>query len=223
MQGQKQDHLQPEEERVRPNDSEAVGFGERSAQEPEVVVNNSRISSSIHRNFTPTQVEHDVVTPESNLNSDALWLQLSQFAEKTQKKFAELQERHAKMKILTASMDKTVKSFQKGHSQLSKASEEANKRLNLVFEEQHHCKLDRDFMDQDINKLFNLYHSMKPQPQGHVMDNPYHQDDIKPDSMLMNKARSPSKYKDEDNRSYSEKEALKQVPEASSWPKFYGT
>ncbi|MBW0568823.1 hypothetical protein O181_108538, partial [Austropuccinia psidii MF-1] len=73
IQGQKLDHLQPEEERVRPNDPEAVGFGERSAQEPEVVVNNSRISSPVNRNITPTQIEHDVVTPESNLNSDALW------------------------------------------------------------------------------------------------------------------------------------------------------
>ncbi|MBW0545868.1 hypothetical protein O181_085583 [Austropuccinia psidii MF-1] len=32
LQGKKQDHLQPEEDRVRPNDPEAVGFGERSAQ-----------------------------------------------------------------------------------------------------------------------------------------------------------------------------------------------
>ncbi|MBW0534893.1 hypothetical protein O181_074608 [Austropuccinia psidii MF-1] len=64
---------------------------------------------------------------------------------------------------------------------------------------------------------------MKPQPQDHVMDNPYHQDDIKPDSMLMNKARSPSQYQDGDNMSYSEKEALKQLPEASSLLKFSGT
>ncbi|MBW0491443.1 hypothetical protein O181_031158 [Austropuccinia psidii MF-1] len=55
------------------------------------------------------------------------------------------------------------------------------------------------------------------------MDNPYHQEDIKPDSMLAKKKRSPSKYKDGDNMSYSEKEALKQLPEASSWPKFSGT
>ncbi|MBW0505923.1 hypothetical protein O181_045638 [Austropuccinia psidii MF-1] len=73
IQGQKQDHLQPKEERVRPNDSEAVGFGERSTQEPEVVVHSSRICSPINRNITPTQIEHNVVTPESNLNSDALW------------------------------------------------------------------------------------------------------------------------------------------------------
>ncbi|MBW0489098.1 hypothetical protein O181_028813 [Austropuccinia psidii MF-1] len=41
--------------------------------------------------------------------------------------------------------------------------------------------------------------------------------------MLVNKARSPSQYKDGDNMSYSEKESLKQLPEASSWPKFSGT
>ncbi|MBW0469638.1 hypothetical protein O181_009353 [Austropuccinia psidii MF-1] len=61
---------------------------------------------------------------------------------------------------------------------------------------------------------------MKPQPQGHVLDNPYHQEDIKPDVLLENKKRSPSQYQDGDNMSYSEKEALKQLPEASSWPKF---
>ncbi|MBW0533203.1 hypothetical protein O181_072918 [Austropuccinia psidii MF-1] len=98
IQWQKQDHLQPEEEGVRPNDPEAVGFGERSAQEPEVVVNNSRISRLINRNITPTQIEHTVATPESNLNNDALWLQMSQFAEKTQKQFEELQASHERMK-----------------------------------------------------------------------------------------------------------------------------
>ncbi|MBW0464952.1 hypothetical protein O181_004667 [Austropuccinia psidii MF-1] len=61
---------------------------------------------------------------------------------------------------------------------------------------------------------------MKPQPQGHFLDDPYHQEEIKPDSLLENKARSPSHYQDEANMSYSESEALKQLPEASSWPKF---
>ncbi|MBW0532233.1 hypothetical protein O181_071948 [Austropuccinia psidii MF-1] len=148
---------------------------------------------------------------------------MSQFAEKTQKQFAELQASHEKMKTLTASMDKIVKTLQEGHAQLRKASEETNKGLNLVFEEQHHSKRDRDFLDQDINKLFNVYHNTKPQLQGHVMDNLYHQDDIKPDSMLMNKARSPSQYQDGDSMTYSEKEALKQLPEASSWPRISGT
>ncbi|MBW0523974.1 hypothetical protein O181_063689 [Austropuccinia psidii MF-1] len=48
IQGQKQDHFHPEEERVRPNDPEAVVLGERITQEPEVVVNKSRISSPLN-------------------------------------------------------------------------------------------------------------------------------------------------------------------------------
>ncbi|MBW0494611.1 hypothetical protein O181_034326 [Austropuccinia psidii MF-1] len=127
------------------------------------------------------------------------------------------------MKKLTASMDKIVKTLQEGHAQLRKASEETNKRLNIVFEEQHNSRRDRDCLDQDIKKLFSVYHNMKPQPQGHIMDNPYHQDDIKPDAMLINKTRSPSQYQDGDNMSFSGKEALKQLPEASSWPKISGT
>ncbi|MBW0547048.1 hypothetical protein O181_086763 [Austropuccinia psidii MF-1] len=145
---------------------------------------------------------------------------MSQFAEKNQKQFAELEASHERMEVLTAPIDKIVKNLQEGHAQLRKASEETNKILNLVFEEQHHSKRDRDCLDQDINKLFNVYHIMKPQPQGHVIDNPYHQDDIKPDAILINKARSPSQYQDGDSMSYSEKEAFKQLPEASSWTKF---
>ncbi|MBW0487429.1 hypothetical protein O181_027144 [Austropuccinia psidii MF-1] len=111
-------------------------------------------------------------------------------------------------------MDKIFKTLQEGHAQLSKASEETNKRLDLVFEEQHQIKRERDCLDQDINKLFNVYHKVKPQPQGHVMDNPYYQEEIQPDAMLVNKAISPSKYQDGEKISYSEKEASKQLPEA---------
>ncbi|MBW0463039.1 hypothetical protein O181_002754 [Austropuccinia psidii MF-1] len=64
---------------------------------------------------------------------------------------------------------------------------------------------------------------MKPQPQGHILDNRCYQEDIKPDALLVNKARSPSQYQDGDNMSYSKKESLKQLPEPSSWPKFSGT
>ncbi|MBW0548594.1 hypothetical protein O181_088309 [Austropuccinia psidii MF-1] len=64
---------------------------------------------------------------------------------------------------------------------------------------------------------------MKPQPQCHFMDNPYQQEEIKPDSIMLNKAISQSAYQDGDNMSYSEKEALKQLPEASRWPKFSRT
>ncbi|MBW0551831.1 hypothetical protein O181_091546 [Austropuccinia psidii MF-1] len=55
------------------------------------------------------------------------------------------------------------------------------------------------------------------------MENPYQPNDIRPDAILMNKARSPSQYQDGDGMSYSEKEALKQFPEASRWPKYSGT
>ncbi|MBW0564219.1 hypothetical protein O181_103934 [Austropuccinia psidii MF-1] len=136
---------------------------------------------------------------------------------------AEVQSSYERMKILTSSMDKIVKNLQEGPAQLSKTSEETNKRLNIVFEEKHHSKRDMYYPDQDMNKLFSVYHRMRPQPQGHAMDNPYHQDDIKPDAILVNTARSPSQCQDGYNMSYSEKEALKQLPEASSWPKFSGT
>ncbi|MBW0463622.1 hypothetical protein O181_003337 [Austropuccinia psidii MF-1] len=222
IQGQQKTLFQPKEGRVRPNDPEAVRLDERSTQEPEKVLHTSRISSPINRNITPTQIDHNIFSPESNLNSDVLWLQISQYAEQTQKQFAELEASHERMKTLTASMDKIVKPPQEGHAQLGKASEEANKRLKQVFEEQHHRKRDRDCLDQDINKLFNVYHNMKPQAQGHVMDNLYHHKDIKLDAILVNKATSPSQYQDGDNMSYFQKEALKQLPEASSWPKFSG-
>ncbi|MBW0546467.1 hypothetical protein O181_086182 [Austropuccinia psidii MF-1] len=64
---------------------------------------------------------------------------------------------------------------------------------------------------------------MNPQPEGHALENPYHQEDIKPDALLVNKERSPSQYQDGDKMSYSDKEAFKQLPEASNWPKFSGT
>ncbi|MBW0466689.1 hypothetical protein O181_006404 [Austropuccinia psidii MF-1] len=83
IQGQKQDIFQQKAERVRPNDPEAVGIGGRSTKKTEISVNNSRISSPTNRNITPTQTEHNSVTPESNLNSDKLWLKMSQFAVKT--------------------------------------------------------------------------------------------------------------------------------------------
>ncbi|MBW0534625.1 hypothetical protein O181_074340 [Austropuccinia psidii MF-1] len=120
-------------------------------------------------------------------------------------------------------MDIIVKTVQEDYSQVSNASDETNKRLNQVFEEQHHCKRDRDSLDQDFNKFFKVYQNMKPQPQGHVLDKPYHKEEIKPDAFLENKASSPSQYQDGENRSYSEKEALKQFPEASIWPKSPGT
>ncbi|MBW0476434.1 hypothetical protein O181_016149 [Austropuccinia psidii MF-1] len=63
---------------------------------------------------------------------------------------------------------------------------------------------------------------MKPQPQSCVVDEPDNQEDIKPDSIMVNKASSSCQYQGGDNMSYSEKEALKKLPKASSWPKFSG-
>ncbi|MBW0527123.1 hypothetical protein O181_066838 [Austropuccinia psidii MF-1] len=98
IQGQKQDLFRPKAERVRPNDPEDVGLGERCTKEPEIALHTSRISSPTNRNMTPTQIEYNVVIPESNLNRDALWLQMSQFSEKTQNQLVELQESHEGMK-----------------------------------------------------------------------------------------------------------------------------
>ncbi|MBW0567059.1 hypothetical protein O181_106774 [Austropuccinia psidii MF-1] len=76
----KQGFFQPEAERVRPHDTEAIFIRERISQEPEIVVNTSdRIRSPATRNITPTQNEHSSVTPESNINSNELWLKMSQF------------------------------------------------------------------------------------------------------------------------------------------------
>ncbi|MBW0481699.1 hypothetical protein O181_021414 [Austropuccinia psidii MF-1] len=60
----------------------------------ELVKEVHKISSPLNRNITPTQIDHNVVTPESNINSDALWLQMSQYAEKAQKQFSELKASH---------------------------------------------------------------------------------------------------------------------------------
>ncbi|MBW0491564.1 hypothetical protein O181_031279 [Austropuccinia psidii MF-1] len=134
-QGQEQDLFSPKAERVRPNDPETVGLGERSTQEPEVVVNDSRINSPLNRNITPTQIEHNAVSPESNLNSDVLWLKISQYSEKTQNQFAELEESHERIKKLTSSIDKIVETLQEGHAQLRNVSEEINRILDIVFKE----------------------------------------------------------------------------------------
>ncbi|MBW0470822.1 hypothetical protein O181_010537 [Austropuccinia psidii MF-1] len=54
IQREKQDLFQPQADRVRPNDPEAVGLGAKSKQEPEVAVNTSRISRPNDRNISPT-------------------------------------------------------------------------------------------------------------------------------------------------------------------------
>ncbi|MBW0566379.1 hypothetical protein O181_106094 [Austropuccinia psidii MF-1] len=164
-------------------------------------------------------MENNVVKPESNLNSDQLWLQLSQLAVQTQKKFDELHRSNVSFQELETLQEAIVKPIQESCAKLIKASEETKKILNQVFEEQYHCKRDRVGLDQEINKLVNVCQSIKPQPQGNGLDDTYHQEDIKPDSLLENMPRSPTQYQDGYNMTYSEKAALKQIPEASIWPK----
>ncbi|MBW0564358.1 hypothetical protein O181_104073 [Austropuccinia psidii MF-1] len=72
---------------------------------------------------------------------------MSRYAEQTQNQLVELEASHDRMKKLTASMDKIVKTLQEGNAQLRKSSGETNRRLNLVFEEQYHSKRDRDCLD----------------------------------------------------------------------------
>ncbi|MBW0472645.1 hypothetical protein O181_012360 [Austropuccinia psidii MF-1] len=84
-----------------------------------------------------------------------------------------------RLKINANLQEDKIKAIQKSFAQLSKASEETNKRPAQVLEEQHNCRRARDCLDQDINTFFNVYHNMKPQPQGHALEDPYHQEDIK--------------------------------------------
>ncbi|MBW0492976.1 hypothetical protein O181_032691 [Austropuccinia psidii MF-1] len=84
IQGKKQDLIEPKADGVRTNDPELFKLGERSTKEPGTVVNTSRISNPGNRNIIPTQTEHNVVTPENNLNSDKQWLKMSKFAVTTQ-------------------------------------------------------------------------------------------------------------------------------------------
>ncbi|MBW0465276.1 hypothetical protein O181_004991 [Austropuccinia psidii MF-1] len=148
---------------------------------------------------------------------------MSQFAVQTREKLDDFKILNEILQINTILQEAKIKAIQESCAQWSKASEENNKRLNQVFEEKHQWKRDRYCLDQEINKFFNFYQNKKPQPQGHTLDDPYHQEDIKPEAILRNKARSPSQYQDRDNMSYSEKEALKKIPEASNWPKVSGT
>ncbi|MBW0582989.1 hypothetical protein O181_122704 [Austropuccinia psidii MF-1] len=77
---EKQDFFQQEAERVRPHDPEDVAIQERSTTEPEIALSTSnRIRSPPHGRITPTKNGHSVVTPESNININEVWLQMSQF------------------------------------------------------------------------------------------------------------------------------------------------
>ncbi|MBW0538724.1 hypothetical protein O181_078439 [Austropuccinia psidii MF-1] len=122
IKGQKQDLFQPKAERVRPNDPKSVRLGERSTKEPEIVVHTSRISSPINRNITPTQTKNNFFKPESNLHSDKLWFQMSQFAVKTQESLDDLMRINERLQRNAILQEATIKAIQESCAQLSKAS-----------------------------------------------------------------------------------------------------
>ncbi|MBW0461941.1 hypothetical protein O181_001656 [Austropuccinia psidii MF-1] len=148
---------------------------------------------------------------------------MSQFSVQAQDQLDDLKRPNETLQRNAILQEATIKDIQEICAQLRKAFQETNKILNQVFEEQQHFKRYRDCLDKDINKLFNVYQNMKPQPQSNALDDLYHQEDIKSDGSLGNKTRYLSQYQYRDNMSYYEREALKQLSEASSWPKFPGT
>ncbi|MBW0548659.1 hypothetical protein O181_088374 [Austropuccinia psidii MF-1] len=224
--GEEEDHrtkirlLSTRGRKVRSYDLELVGSAKRSTKKQQTVVNTSNEASSpIIRNDISTQIKHNFVILESTISSNTLWLKFSQFVEQTQKESERLHENISRLQEFYTLQTKTINTFQEDYTKLSKASEERKRRLNQVLEEQNHCKRGREYLNQDIDKLFNVCQDIKPQTQGNVLDNPYHQGEINPDALLENKPRSTSQYQDGYNMTYSEKEAVKQLPEASSWPK----
>ncbi|MBW0530779.1 hypothetical protein O181_070494 [Austropuccinia psidii MF-1] len=166
-------------------------------------------------------MKHNVVIPESTISSNTLWLKFAQFVEQTQKEFERLCESISSLQEVYTLQTESINTLKEAYTEFSKASEDTKRRLNQVLEEKNHCKSDKEYLNQDIYKLFNFCQKMKPQTQGHVSGHtPYHQEDIKPEALLEKKPQSQSQYQDGHKITYSEKEALKQLPEASSWPKY---
>ncbi|MBW0579555.1 hypothetical protein O181_119270 [Austropuccinia psidii MF-1] len=190
--GQEQNFFQPKEERVGSYHPELLGPAKRSTKKT-VVNTSSEASSPRIRNNISTQIKHDVVIPESTIIGNTLWLQFSQFAEQTQNEFERLHENISGLQEVNTLQTKTIHILQEDYTRLSKSSEKTKRRLNQVLEEQNNCKRDMEYLNQDIDKLLNVCQNIKPQTQGNVLDIPYHQEDIKPDALLENKTRSPSK------------------------------
>ncbi|MBW0537800.1 hypothetical protein O181_077515 [Austropuccinia psidii MF-1] len=165
--GKEKDFFQPEAERVR-----------FEASSPRI------------RNDVSTQIKHNFVTPESAISSNTLWFQFSQFEEQTQKEFERLHENVSRLQEVNTLQTKTINTLQEDYTKLSKASEETKRRLNQVLEAQNNFKRGREYLDQDIDKLFNVCQNIKHETQGNVLDNPYHQEDLKQDDFLANKPRS---------------------------------
>ncbi|MBW0491048.1 hypothetical protein O181_030763 [Austropuccinia psidii MF-1] len=126
-----QEFFQPEAERVGPYYKETFGPAERSTKKQQIVVNTFYEASSLRiKNNISTQMEHNSVTPEINLNSDQTWLKISQLVVKNQEKFYELHRSNLRLQELTILQEATVKAIQEICAKLSKSSEEKKSRLN---------------------------------------------------------------------------------------------
>ncbi|MBW0531223.1 hypothetical protein O181_070938 [Austropuccinia psidii MF-1] len=154
--GQEQDFFQQETERVRSHDVEIVGPVAKSTKKQKTVANTTNAASiPMIRNDISTQMKHNVVIPESTISRNTLWLQFSQFVGQTQKESDRFHESISRLQEVYTLQTKTIHTLQEDYTELHKASEDTKRRLNQVFEEQNHCKRDREYLDQDIDKLFN--------------------------------------------------------------------
>ncbi|MBW0544916.1 hypothetical protein O181_084631 [Austropuccinia psidii MF-1] len=144
-----------------------------------------------------------VVTPASNIGKNELWSQISPFEEKNQQRFEKLHESNLRLQELLALQNATIQTLQEGYDKLSKASVETKRRPKQVLEEQYHCSGDRDYLDKETNKLFDVCQNMKPQSQSHAFGNdPHLQEDIKTDNPMESKHKSSSQSQDGDNMTY---------------------
>ncbi|MBW0490812.1 hypothetical protein O181_030527 [Austropuccinia psidii MF-1] len=124
---------------ARPYDQEIVGPSERSTKKQQNVVSTSDEASSPKvRNYISTHIGHNIVTPESTISSNTLWLQFSQLLEQTQKEFEILHENISRLQEVNTLQTKTINTLQEDYTKLSKASEERKRIPNQVLEEQNH-------------------------------------------------------------------------------------
>ncbi|MBW0528299.1 hypothetical protein O181_068014 [Austropuccinia psidii MF-1] len=102
-------NFEPEAESVTPYDPEMFGPGERSKKKQKIAVASSdEARSPKTSNYISTQSEHNVVTPESTIRSTALWMQMAQFSEQTQKRLESLHEKTSRLHEVDTLQTKSI-------------------------------------------------------------------------------------------------------------------
>ncbi|MBW0462332.1 hypothetical protein O181_002047 [Austropuccinia psidii MF-1] len=124
---------------------------------------------------------------------------MAQFSENTKKDLDKLKECMSRLQEANTLKMRTIHTLQKDYKRLSRYSEE-------------------------IKSLRDNITSKETQDQNIVPKTSYcpYKEKIKKDSSWESKHRSPSQYQDGDNMTYLEKEALKNLTEATNWPNFSG-